>query len=518
MNDKPLILDCTLRDGGYYTNWDFDKELVKDYCEVMESLPIDYVEIGYRSIALDGGYLGEYFYCPEYVMKELKLLMPSKKLAIILNEKDTELKDLDELLDPCKEYLNLIRIAVDPNNYLRALIIAKEIKNKGFEVAFNVMYMSNWSNNNNFYENLTQINDVVDYFYMVDSFGGVFPDEVESITKLLKSSITVPIAFHGHNNLEMALINTLTAIKNGCVMVDATITGMGRGAGNLKTELLLTYLASKKGIKIEFNNLSALVSDFEILQKKYEWGTNLPYMVSGSNSLPQKDVMEWVSKRAYSIESIITALHNKKQSVIDNLKLPKFKRNKNYKQAIIIGGGINAKSHSKAIKEFVNYLDNVCIIHASSKNAKSYNNVDVMQFFCLVGNEGYRMNKVFKGNLNKIQFECILPPYPRKMGTYVPNEVIDKTSELLEINFTDKFKDSHFALAIQTAIELGVEQIYLVGFDGYSENVSLKEIELAEENEFLMLKINEIKNISIEAITPTKYKVINHKSIYSFLK
>ena len=65
------ILDCTLRDGGYYTNWDFDKDLVKTYCKSMESLPIDYVEIGYRSIPLEG-YLGEYFYCPEFVMKELK--------------------------------------------------------------------------------------------------------------------------------------------------------------------------------------------------------------------------------------------------------------------------------------------------------------------------------------------------------------------------------------------------------------------------------------------------------------
>ena len=85
--NKIKLLDCTLRDGGYYTDWNFDDTLVEVYAEAMESLPIDYVEVGYRSIPLKG-YLGQYFYCPEYVLERLKTLMPSKELTIILNEKD----------------------------------------------------------------------------------------------------------------------------------------------------------------------------------------------------------------------------------------------------------------------------------------------------------------------------------------------------------------------------------------------------------------------------------------------
>ena len=65
---------------------------------------------------------------------------------------------------------------------------------------------------------------------------------------LVKSKSDVKIGFHGHNNLELALINTLTAIDCGADIVDATVTGMGRGAGNLKTELLLTALNSRKGL------------------------------------------------------------------------------------------------------------------------------------------------------------------------------------------------------------------------------------------------------------------------------
>ena len=103
------LLDCTIRDGGYYTNWDFDKDLIKTYCKSMESLPIDYVEVGYRSIPLEG-YLGEYFYCPDFVMKELKEMMPSKNLVIILNEKDIRASHVPELLKPCQGYITMVKL------------------------------------------------------------------------------------------------------------------------------------------------------------------------------------------------------------------------------------------------------------------------------------------------------------------------------------------------------------------------------------------------------------------------
>ena len=206
MLSKTEILDCTLRDGGYYTNWDFDKELVIEYCKSMEELPIDYVEVGYRSVKLEG-YLGEYFYCPEYVMKEMKALMPSKKLTIMLDEKNISAEHVGALLEPCIPYISMVRMAVDPNNMERAIVLAKAVKSMGFEVAFNVMYMSKWKEDSGFLDLLVGIEDSIDYFYMVDSFGGVLPQDVIEIINLVKSKTTVPLGFHGHNNLEMVLIN-----------------------------------------------------------------------------------------------------------------------------------------------------------------------------------------------------------------------------------------------------------------------------------------------------------------------
>jgi 4-hydroxy 2-oxovalerate aldolase len=80
------ILDCTIRDGGYYTNWDFDKNLVDQYILSTNQLPIDYLEVGYRSNPMKG-YLGKYFYAPIYELENIRK-NALKKLVIILNEKD----------------------------------------------------------------------------------------------------------------------------------------------------------------------------------------------------------------------------------------------------------------------------------------------------------------------------------------------------------------------------------------------------------------------------------------------
>jgi len=508
------ILDCTIRDGGYYTNWDFDQDIVKTYLESFNQLPVEYLEVGYRSQAM-GEYLGEYFYCPVETLQFLKSVS-QKKLVIILNEKDVRAADAEFLLSPIIGLVTMVRMAIDPKNFKRALSLAAEVKRLGFEVAFNVMYMSTWADEKEFLELIPKVDEVADYFYMVDSFGGVYPQDVKDIIALVRSKTKVELGFHGHNNLEMALANTLTAIDEGIDIVDATVTGMGRGAGNLKTELLLTVLNAKGLLDFPYNELSKTVDDFTKLQKHYEWGTNLPYMVSGANSLPQKQVMEWVSKRYYSFNSIIRALNNQSQGKVDNTKLPEldFGKEKTYAGALIVGGGPSATSHTQAIDRFLVNNPNIIVIHASSKNALSFENVPNDQYFCLVGNEGHRLEEVFQGS--NIKGKCILPPYPREMGTYIPKSLTDNAFELESVEFTDLYRDSHTALALQSIIALKIEKVFMTGYDGYSGNhIGEKEQELFLENQHLFSKIKGHFKIKLVSLTPTKYTELNGDSVYS---
>jgi 4-hydroxy 2-oxovalerate aldolase len=509
-----FMLDCTLRDGGYYTNWDFDRNVVDTYIEACNHLPLDYLEIGYRSEPMKE-YLGEYFYCPVYVLERIRE-KSTKKLVIILNEKDVRKETVSALLEPCKGLIDMVRIALDPQQLTRALGLAEKIKTLGFEVGFNVMYMSTWADQKGFLSEIKGVDGLAEYFYMVDSYGGVYPQDVIKTIELVKEQTSVPLGFHGHNNLELGLINTLTALEHGATIVDTTITGMGRGAGNLKTELLLTVLHARGEKVVDFNALSKVVDPFTKMQEHYGWGTNLPYMVSGAHSLPQKQVMEWVSKRYFSLNSIIRALANQSQGMEDNQKLPEldFNNEGHYTAALIVGGGPSVSKHAQALHEFIMLNPGIVLIHASSKNAMVFKSVPNDQYFCLVGNEGHRLEDVF-GGASRVKGKSILPPFPRKMGTYIPSELAERSFELKAVNFTDMFKDSHTALALEAALELGISTVYVSGYDGYGgETIGEKEQDLFRENEHLFKQVKK-HTASLVSITPTKYAELIEDSVYA---
>lgn len=513
------ILDCTLRDGGYYTNWDFSSDTVNAYIQAMNVLPIDYIEIGYRNKPAKE-YIGKFGYCPVSVIKRIRQNC-TKKLALMLNEKNTLPEDLNNLLTPIKGLVDMIRIAIDPKNFDRAVILAKTVKSMDFEVGFNVMYMSKWQTE--YPDLLTKLNvldSFADIFCMVDSFGGVTPEDVVNITNLVRKHTKCPIGFHGHNNLQLGLINTITAMKLGVDYVDATILGMGRGAGNLNMELLLTYLNAHEGLKVDFNVLGDVITAFSSLMEQYRWGTNLPYMLAGANRISQKEVMDWVTNRVYSFNSIVRALDNRKNNTIDNAQFPKLSVKEKYDCVFVIGGGNCAIEHKDAITEYINIKatngDRIAVVFATARNAKDYLNIKASVYYILVGNEGRRLTV----NVGPQNFKgvCVLPPYPRTMGTEVPTYAENSTVELSSVDFTDQYKDSVTAIALQLALDLTDGDIFVIGYDGYPGNVlSEKEVALTNENKIIFQAFKEITGKSLKSLTPSLYKDLEIKSIYQYI-
>ncbi len=506
------ILDCTFRDGGYYTDWDFNETIVHSYLEGMNKLPVDYIELGYRNNP-EKEYLGKFGYSPVYLLKQSRKLS-NKKLAVMLNEKSTKPEDLANLTEPIKGLVDMIRLAVDPKNMLRAVTLAKAIKQQGFEVGFNVMYMSKWSQYDGFYDQLKSINGIVDILNMVDSFGGVMPNEVADIIKKLRKNVNCKIGFHGHNNLEMALANTLSAIECGVDSIDATILGMGRGAGNLNTELLLTYM-NKDGMDLDFNALSDVITTFQPLFETYRWGTQLPYMISGANSLSQKEVMALVTNRVYSFDSIVRGVQNKKDKVADNAKYPILKEAA-FDDVIIIGGGNSPVDHLEGITNFIAQKKNIALVFATARHARKFLNIDVPKYYCLLGREAKRL----RANVNAEQFKakCVLPPYPRTLGTDVPEYAEKTTFELPIIEFTSEYQDSCTTLAIQTALNICKGNIYIVGYDGYPGSVlSEKEVALSNENMALLQDYEKYTGKKMKSLTPSLYPELEVESIYQFI-
>lgn len=508
------ILDCTLRDGGYYTNWDFSSRIVEQYIEATNQLPVDYLEIGYRNKP-SKEYLGKFGYSPVSVLRKIRQAS-TKKLCVMLNEKSTTPADLDVLLKPIIGLVDMVRIAIDPNNFERAVALARTVKAMGFEVGFNTMYMSKWNTEyKSFLDQLCMIDGVADLFCMVDSFGGITPDEVRETTAKIKASVHCSIGFHGHNNLQLGLINTLTAIESGVDFVDATILGMGRGAGNLNMELLLTYLNKSEGIDVDFNVLSDVISAFQPLCDEYHWGTNLPYMLSGANSIPQKEVMEWCNNRSYSFNSIVRALDNRRNNIADNAQYPLLDVTKT-KSVLIIGGGNSAIEHQDAVKEYLDANVETAVVFVTSRHADYYQDIKNEKFYCLVGNEAKRMKQNVKAE--KYNGKCVLAPFPRKMGTEIPEFAENTTFELRSIDFTSIYLDSCTTIALQIAIALQANDILMIGYDGYKKEVlSEKEMDLTNENRTLFENFTSYTNKQIISLTDSLYKELEVKSIYQFI-
>ncbi|MCM3318024.1 aldolase catalytic domain-containing protein [Rummeliibacillus stabekisii] len=303
-----MLLDCTLRDGGYYTDWVFSEGLVNDYLNTISSLPlVNYIEIGYLRNLPDKDY-GDFYYLPLETIRNIRNnLDKNKKIAVMINAKEYKsINHINDLLYSCKSYVDLIRIAVSPQNINHGIELARKIKEIGFEVALNIMYLSqiNLNELENIICELANDSANVDFIYLVDSFGSCYPDEVTEKIKKAKSYCNIPIGFHGHDNLSLAFSNSISACKSGANIIDATITGIGRGAGNLATELYCTYEIHKRDLAYDFSKIESIVEKFKELKKVYDWGTSLPYIISGLNNIPQSKIMN-LSHKEYKINDLL---------------------------------------------------------------------------------------------------------------------------------------------------------------------------------------------------------------------
>lgn len=503
------ILDCTLRDGGYYTNWDFSEELVDLYIACTNNLPLEYIEVGYRNPKISG-YYGKYFFCNLGVLDKFKR-NSNKKISIMLNQKSITKDNVVSILKPSKNHVDLVRIALNPKSIEEIIPIANKIKELDIDLALNVMYASKWCDDSSFISSLNKLGGICKYLYFVDSYGSMFPEDVTNISKNIDPNIQT--GFHGHNNMEMGLSNTLSALDSGVKIVDSTITGMGRGAGNLSTELLLTVLNKKKNLEVDFDSLSEIVSTFTSLKKKYEWGTSLPYMFSGVNSFPQKKVMDWVTKRYYSFGTIIKTL--KTGETYDNT----FKdfNTEQKGRVLLVGGGKSVEEHKDSILNFLKENSDIAIVHSSARNANFFSSVENDQIFCIAGNEGKRVESKLR-KINSKNSIFILASLPNEIEVYVPEEIKDSTYRLREKSSSKIYGKTHTGIAVQSIIEMNAENIFVVGYDGYEDKkLSLKEVESFEENTEIFNHFVSNTKKDLISLTKTKYDVMVKDAIFNYL-
>jgi 4-hydroxy 2-oxovalerate aldolase len=304
---KTKILDCTIRDGGHLNKWQFDIECVKaSYYAAIKS-GIDYFEIGYR-FSQDKKDIGLFGYCEDTYLKNNFSSSDHCKMAVMIDAgKSTS--SLFEDYNPEITPISVVRIASYPYELSKAFNLVEEIRGKGYEVFLNLMASSELSDKE--YDLLASWNnkEMLSSVYFADSFGSFIPDDVSILINKLKNVGFNRIGFHSHNNLQLAFANTLRAIEDGVVCVDASIYGMGRGSGNLPIEILLGYL-EKSGHK-EYNTVPYIdVIDrfFIAMFRKIGWGYSLESLMSGLANIHPYYAENLFKNKLYTIEEIWNAL------------------------------------------------------------------------------------------------------------------------------------------------------------------------------------------------------------------
>ncbi|MDB9744778.1 hypothetical protein OAA82_02335 [Pelagibacteraceae bacterium] len=482
------ILDCTLRDGGYYTDWNFSSDFLNNYLLTIKALPISNIEIGYISDNKDN--LGPFYHLDEIITKNVKSkIRKDQKLFAMVNFKEVKnSKHLQKLLDKKTKYLDGIRFAIDPKNIISFNKLITNNKIKNLDLNLNLMYLSEWYNNDklikDIFKNLPKKIKILSF---VDSYGAMDPFQIKLFFEKIKRnySKTYNYGCHFHNNCGLALANSITAMNINCSVVDTTFTGMGRGAGNAETELLLAFDENKRKL-IKGFSLNNFIEIMKPLKVKYGWGSSFAYSLAAKKGYSQGEMMNLLQKRrldpATALEVLSTPKNNK--VVFKNFKIPAKKMDKKL-FPILIGGGDNQIKYGNFLYDKISKKN--ILIFSSLRSLINYSKLKKNNENCKIlissGNDLEKYTSFFiKSLLKKIDYMVVEENFVKKISNYFPTKKIILSNTIA--------KNPLFIAGLMLK-KNKINNLYLAFFDGNPKN----------EQEYIIMEetLDSLKKLSKES-------------------
>lgn len=468
------VLDCTLRDGGYCNNWEFGYENIKHVVSGLMDAGVDYIECGFLT-----NKIGYEVQKSKYTsLDQLREIIPNTKnnklFLVMINYGEYKIENIPN----CNEtIIDGIRVAFHKKDIKEALDFCKALLDKGYLVFVQPMVSMSYSEDEfiSLIKKSNQLNPAA--FYIVDSFGTMKRKQLLLYVELVKKYLdpNICIGFHAHNNLQLAYSNAqfLTELNlDRTLIVDASIHGMGRGAGNLNAELYLEYLNdcidAKYNIKSILNLLDEVISGF---YEEKPWGYSLPNYLSAIHMIHPNYATYLSSKKTLTyeamdeifntidpkrgveydeeyIESLYTDyLSNRREAISSLDELANYVKNR---KMLLIAPGKNALKQKDIINKFVEEQSPVII---SINHDYPYLNSD----YIFVSNMR-RFRQLKQNSFHK----TIITSNIDYSDVYA---CVDYTSLL---NSFDGVKDNAGLMALKLFSEMNCTDFFLAGFDGYS--------------------------------------------------
>jgi 4-hydroxy 2-oxovalerate aldolase len=534
------FLDCTLRDGGYYNAWDFDRDLISDYLGAMSALPVDFVEIGFRSMpGSSGKFKGGCAFCTDEYILSLEIPSNTPKIGVMVNGADLLSypggvdSAIDFLFQPAKNSpVELVRIASHVDKVIETLPAIERLSDLGYKTTIQMMQIAGIPETMVMKLAKSCVNSPLDVLYFADSLGSMEQKDINDTVNALRTYWKGDLGFHAHNSMERALSNCLRAIDLGVTWIDGTVTGMGRGPGNAQTEYLAIELETKLNRKINHTALHNLINKhFHPLREKFKWGPNSFYYMAGKYGIHPTYIQTMVDDTRYECEDIIAVINHLKKTggkhySVDNLKAannffsgkPKGKWQPKSlikdREVLLLGTGPGVGKHRKALESYIRKVKPfVMALNTQSELAPE---LITVRLAC----HPVRL-------LADIEEHKILPQPLITPASMLPEELridldgkkmydfgLDVTPD--NFSFADTYCEVPSSLVL--AYTLGVVAsgkarcLLLAGFDGYQGDDPRNQ----ENNQLFKLYSETVGSIPLIAVTPTRYE-LHKKSVYEML-
>lgn len=520
-------LDCTLRDGGYYNNWNFNAGLVSPYLEAMAEAGVDVVEIGMRSLKNEG-FKGAFAFSRDEYLRSLNI--PERlQVAVMVNASElvgeqTQRRLADLFPVPADESpVSLVRIACHVHEFREALGATPWLKERGYRVGFNLMQVADRSREE--VVSLAQEAAAVgpDVLYFADSMGSMNPAQTTEIIAWLREAWDGPLGIHTHDNMGLALQNTLCAIDQGVTWVDATVTGMGRGPGNARTEELTIELGERGHRPANLVPLMKVIrTDFRPLQQRFGWGTNPYYFLAGKYGIHPSYVQEMLADSRYLEEDLLAVIEHLRQEGGKKFSHEALDSARHFyrgaavghwqpssmmacRDVLLLGSGPGVKEHQEALEQYIRKARPL-VMALNTQSGVEPSLIDVR-----VACHPVRL-------LADGEAHCRLPQPLITPASMLPADVEHslRNKELLDFGLKverGKFEFGEssctlpvslvIAYALAVATSGGASRILMAGFDGFGAD----DPRSAEMQALLSLYQQHADALPLLAVTPTRYSV-----------
>lgn len=531
------FLDCTLRDGGYYNAWDFSPELINQYLEAMQAARVDIVELGLRTLK-NQGFQGPCAFTTDEFIRGLNI-PAGLTVGVMVNGSElvgeVPQQEALERLFPnaaAASPVDLVRIACHVHEFGKSLPAVTWLKERGYQVGFNLMQVADRTEAE--VKALARVAKAypMDALYFADSMGSMNPDQAAQIIQWFRSEWKGAMGIHTHDNLGLALSNTLRAMDEGVTWVDSTVTGMGRGPGNARTEELAIEMAERRGKPANMVPLMVLLREhFKPMQAHYGWGTNPYYYLAGKYGIHPTYIQEMLSDSRYSEEDLLAVIEHLRVEGGKKFSLNTLDAARHFyrgepkgewspkelfggREVLLLGTGPGVARHREALELYIR--DHKPLVLAL--NTQSAINADLIDL--RVACHPVRLLADCEAHTQLPQ--PLITPY-----SMLPADVRESLANKEVLDFGLNVQANSFAFAdiyctVPTALVMAyafaivasgeAHTLYLAGFDGYTgedpRNTEMNNIvkQFQEFNDTLPLI----------AITPSRYDVIK-QSVYGMV-